>query len=233
MAPLKPGPCVTALRLSILLFLCLPLPARTLSRYALLLEDPPAAKAKSVVRTGMGPEVKAASLVLKQKQNNLRAELSRRKFQVTGASQLLVNAVYVVAAPARLAELSHLPGVRRVAFLPPLHFSLDHAEQLVNTAGAWNFLGGMSSAGLGIKIAVIDTGIDQTHPAFQDPSLTPPAGYPICQPADCAFTTNKVIVARSYIRQEGAGSDPNNPAADSRPDDFLHAITRDMARRSP
>jgi len=35
-----------------------------------------------------------------------------------------------------------------------------------------------------------------------------------------AFTNNKVIVARSYVRQLGAGSNPKNPAADSRPDDY-------------
>jgi uncharacterized protein (TIGR03437 family) len=48
-----------------------------------------------------------------------------------------------------------------------------------------------------------------------------PAGYPMCNVSDCAsFTNNKVIVARSYIRELAAGSDPNNPAADSRPDDY-------------
>lgn len=168
----------------------------------------------------MGPEVAAAAVTLREKQNSLRAELLRRKFHVMGSSQLLLNAIYVDAVPARLAELSHLPGVRRVAFLPPVHPALDHAEQLVNTAGAWNLLGGMSNAGLGVKIAVIDSGIDQTHPAFQDPSLSPPGGFPICQGGDCAFTSNKVIVARSYIAQQGAGGNPDDPAADSRPDDF-------------
>ncbi len=202
-----------------LVLLCAPLGARTLSRYALLLQDPPAAAARSVVRIGMGPEVAAAAAVLREKQNSLRAELLRRKFHVTGATQLLVNAVYVVADPSRLAELSSLPGVRRVAFLPAVRPSLDHAEQLVNLAGAWTAFGGMSNAGTGMKIAVIDTGIDQTHPAFQDATLTMPAGFPICQRGDCAFTSNKVIVARSYVAQEAAGS-PDNPAADSRPDDF-------------
>jgi uncharacterized protein (TIGR03437 family) len=202
------------------ILLSAPLMARTLSRYALVLQDPPAAAARSVVRLGMGPEVSAASRVLGDKQNALRAELLRRGLHVTGASQVLVNAVYVAADPSRLADLSHLPGVRRVQFLPPLHRSLDHAEQLVNTAGAWNLLGGVSNAGRGVKIAVIDSGIDQTHPAFQDASLTPPAGFPLCQADDCAFTNNKVIVARSYIRQAGAGSNPDDPAADSRPDDF-------------
>ena len=71
----------------------------------------------------------------------------------------------------------------------------------------------------GIKIAVIDSGIDQTHPAFQDPLLTPPPGFPKCLPEDCSFTNNKVIVARSYIRQQAAGTAPD-PAADSRPDDY-------------
>jgi uncharacterized protein (TIGR03437 family) len=209
--------CATIL---VILLCFFPLSARTLSRYALLLDEPPAAKSKSVVRMRMGPEVAAAAHALRQKQDNLRAELLRRKFQVTGATQLLVNAIYVAAEPSRLAELKRMPGVRRVAFLPPVHLALDHAEQLVDTAGAWTFLGGMSNAGLGVKVAVIDTGIDQTHPAFQDPSLTVPEGFPLCQPQDCGFTTNKVIVARSYIRQAGAGTDPTNPAADSRPDDF-------------
>ena len=202
-----------------LLAMWIPLSARTLNRYALLLQDPPAAAARSVVRLGMGPEVVAAGTAIRGKQNLLRAELTRRKFHVTGSAQMLVNAVFVAADTARAAELSQLPGVRRVVFLPPVRKALDQAEQLVNTPAAWDFLGGMSNAGAGIKIAVIDSGIDQTHPAFQDSSLAPPAGFPICQPEDCAFTNNKVIVARSYIRQEAAGSSPD-PAADSRPDDF-------------
>lgn len=208
-----------------LLLLCVPVAARTLNRYALLLQDPPAAAARSVVRIGIGPEVVAARIALRGKQDTLRGELLRRNFHVTGASQVLVNAVYVAADPSRAAELSRVPGVRRVAFLPLLKPALDHAEQLVNTSAAWDFFGGVSNAGLGVKIAIIDSGIDQTHPAFQDPLLTPPPGYPICQPEDCAFTNNKVIVARSYIRQQAAGSPPD-PALDSRPDDYSRAITR-------
>ena len=98
--------------------------------------------------------------------------------------------------------------------------NLNRATQLVNAPAAWTALGGVQNAGAGIKIAIIDTGIDQTHPAFQDSSLAMPAGYPICSGSDCAFTSNKVIVARSYVRLVAAGSDPQNPAADSRPDDY-------------
>src|ERR1700686_11566 len=97
---------------------------------------------------------------------------------------------------------------------------LNRANQLLNGPAAWNGLGGIPNAGAGMKIAIIDTGIDQTHPAFQDSSLAMPAGYPICTGSECAYTNNKVIVAGSYVRQLAAGSDPNNPAADSRPDDY-------------
>lgn len=74
-----------------------------------------------------------------------------------------------------------------------------------------------------MKVGILDYGIDQTHPALQDSSLSMPKGYPICtdgHPEDCAYTTNKVIVARSYTRLVAAGSNPSNPAADSRPDDY-------------
>src|SRR5207248_3054576 len=50
-----------------------------------------------------------------------------------------------------------------------------------------------------------------------------PAGFPKFTEGhaeDRAYTTNKVIVARSYVRQIAPGSDPANPAANSRPDDF-------------
>jgi uncharacterized protein (TIGR03437 family) len=169
-----------------LLLLLTPLSARTLTRYALLLQDPPAGTSRSA------------------QQKPLLSELARRKITVTGVSQLLLNAIYVVADPARKLEISRLPGVRRIVFLPTLKPALDHAEQLVNTSAAWTLLNGPANAGLGIKIAVIDSGIDQTHPAFQDPRLTPPPGYPVCQPQYCAFTNSKVIVARSYIPQDSA-----------------------------
>jgi subtilisin family serine protease len=58
----------------------------------------------------------------------------------------------------------------------------------------------MSNAGAGIKIGIIDSGISNTHPAFQDPSLTAPPGFPIVPNfLDSAVANNKIIVARSYV----------------------------------
>ncbi len=46
-----------------------------------------------------------------------------------------------------------------------------------------------------MKIAIIDEGIDQTHPFFSPAGYTMPAGYPKGQ---TAYTTAKVIVARAF-----------------------------------
>ena len=59
--------------------------------------------------------------------------------------------------------------------------------------------GGIENAGAGLKIGILDTGIDIDHPAFADPSLRAPPGFPKGRPEDLAFTNNKVIAARSYV----------------------------------
>jgi len=63
---------------------------------------------------------------------------------------------------------------------------------LINAVQAW---GGSQTAGAGLKIAIIDTGIDQNHPYFDPTNFVMPPGFPL---GDQAFTTNKVIVAKVF-----------------------------------
>ena len=186
------------MRLALWTILLFAVPVLAQTRYAVILNDPP----------------------VEARHEALRKELTRRAFTITGSAKILLNAVFVTAPEDRVDELKSLPGVKGVVALRRRKLNLNRATQLVNAPAAWTALGGVQNAGAGIKIAIIDTGIDQTHPAFQDASLAMPAGYPICSGADCAFTSNKVIVARSYVRLVAAGTDPQNPAADSRPDDY-------------
>ncbi len=158
---------------------------------------------------------------LAQTQNALRAQLESRKIRVLGSVQRVLNAMFVRATEAQAAEIRALPGVKAV--IPSRRYSLKDPLTLSDVQAAWNAsaVGGESKAGEGLKIAIIDSGIDQTHPSFQDSALTAPAGFPVCDvPANCAFTSNKVIVARSYVSYLTAGSSASDPAADSRPDDL-------------
>jgi uncharacterized protein (TIGR03437 family) len=158
------------------------------------------------------------------RQQAVLSQLRARNFQVTGSVSTLLNAIFVTTTPDRVAELQAIPGVTGVRILAPVERHLNKAVQLSNAPTAWNVVGGQQNAGAGMKIAILDTGIDQTHPAFQDSSLTVPKGFPKCNvQSDCDnFTNNKVIVARSYVPQivQGNISNPSNPAADSMPDDY-------------
>jgi uncharacterized protein (TIGR03437 family) len=193
------------------------------NQYILLLEDAPVS-ARFASREQMRTDAAVAyRQQIETRQAAVRQELASRNFQVLGSVSVLLNAVFVGAPASRVAELQSIPGVAGVRPMRRFQLALNQATQLMNAPAAWNALGGQPNAGKGIKIAILDSGIDQTHPAFQDSTLPMPAGFPICtnsHPEDCAYTTNKVIVARSYVRMLAAGSNPRNPAVDSMPDDY-------------
>ncbi|MFN7922441.1 MAG: S8 family serine peptidase [Bryobacteraceae bacterium] len=189
------------------------------NRYTLILEDPPVAERFATREGTRSAEAKRYQAHIETRQKALKAELMARHIEVTGSVSLVLNAVFVVAPAERLAELKSLPGVKSVSPGRVFKRKLSRATQLMNAPAAWSALGGQTNAGRGVKIAIIDTGIEHTNASFKDPSLPMPSGYPLCTPGDCAFTSNKVIVARSYVRQLAAGS-AGNPAADSRPDDY-------------
>jgi len=201
----------------------LPAAAPPSHEWMLLLSEPPVVQQYP----GRMEQTRAVSEAYRQHlrdvQSNLRAQIAARSIAVTGAVQHLLNGIFVIATPAQAVALRSLPGVTGVA--PMRRFHLADQLTLSDVQQAWNSasIGGASNAGAGIKVGIIDTGIDQTHPSFQDSSLTPPAGFPKCDTytlgtateSDCAFTTNKVIVARSYVSSITPGASPS----DSRPDD--------------
>jgi uncharacterized protein (TIGR03437 family) len=185
----------------VLAFVPLAAEART-SRYILVLSDPPVAK--------LGAPARIAAA-----QRDIAAELASRKIRMTGAVNGVLNAVFVTADEGQRAQLAKLPGVIAVADDLPYKRLMVTAVDLHRVSQAWDAAGGAANAGAGVKIAVLDTGIDQQHAAFQDPGLSFPPGYPRCNASDCAYTSAKVIVARSYVSQLELANSP----ADSRPDD--------------
>ncbi|NIR39889.1 MAG: S8 family serine peptidase, partial [Actinobacteria bacterium] len=78
----------------------------------------------------------------------------------------------------------------------------------------WGGLGGEADAGSGVKVAIIDTGIDVTSPFFDDAGYDGTAQIDKCpdQDLDTATdnTNNKVIVCRVYA--SGSAGENDNPA---------------------
>ncbi len=99
-----------------------------------------------------------------------------------------------VALPERdVARLGALPGVRDVFRSGRYVLASGPAGGQIGAPQLW--APGLANAGEGIKIGIIDGGVDQNHTFFDPASYTMPAGFPKGQ---TAFTTAKVIVARSF-----------------------------------
>jgi len=164
--------------------------------YALILQDAPVAQASHSRAELLGAASRTQAAKIRTAQSGVLAELHQRGVRVTRTTQLLANAVFVHTDAKTAAQLASIAGVARVQYLPPVTPDLTTALGLENVSAAWSAVGGVGNAGAGMKIGIIDTGIDQNHPGFQDSSLKPPSGFPRGDPN---FTNNKVIVARSYV----------------------------------
>jgi uncharacterized protein (TIGR03437 family) len=193
-----------------------------LDRFALFLEEPPLAKTLTLKKDGRRLASDDHRRRIEASQQILRQALAERDIRVIGSTQLLTNAVFVFAPGARMKDLRALPGVARVQRMRPLRRHMNAALDVVNARNAWPIVGGAGSAGAGRRIAIIDTGIDNTHPSFQDVSLRAPEGFPRCFPDDegCPYSNNKIIVSRSYVDLLVYTPDAPSGPEFSRPDDL-------------
>jgi minor extracellular serine protease Vpr len=165
-----------------------------------LSEEPPAANAARSPKGRRAAAIQDRRTVVREQQRHASRALRGLGADVFAAVDTVANALLVSVPDGRREQLSRLAGVRRVYPVREVKLMLDHALPLHSVPEAWAILGGEDRAGAGIKIGIIDTGIDQSHLAFQDPSIPMPEGFPrVNDPSDLAFTSNKVIVARSYL----------------------------------
>lgn len=149
---------------------------------------------------------------LQAEQRMVRARLAERGIQVLESLDTVANALVVRAPESEAALLPGIPGVARVHRVYEVRLLLDRALPLSGVPDAWRRIGGMDQAGAGVKIGIIDTGIDHEHPGFQDPSLNVPEGFPkVAREEHRAYTNNKIIVARTYENLLGsAGGNPRD-----------------------
>src|SRR5947208_5363735 len=99
----------------------------------------------------------------------------------------------VVLPRGQVGRLETLPGVARVYRSVEYHSLLDESVPLINAPELWGPT--RANAGQGIKIGIIDDGVDQAHRFFSPAGFTMPSGFP---KGNTAFTTTKVIAARAF-----------------------------------
>jgi minor extracellular serine protease Vpr len=122
------------------------------------------------------------------------------KAKITGSWDLSLNAVSVQLNGTTLETLAKAPQAKHVEYVGLYHPNpasppIDPDLALISAQAAWvsSQVGGVANAGKGVRVAIIDSGIDITHPCFSG------AGYPATQQlGDSAYTNNKVIVAKVF-----------------------------------
>jgi subtilisin family serine protease len=118
--------------------------------------------------------------------------------------EVALDGVSVVLPASDLARLRALPGttvwptvtyhsLRNSAAPAMAKPSLNRGPTLIGAPALWG--PALATAGQGIKIGLVDDGIDEAHPYFNGSGFAYPAGFP---KGNRAYTTPKVIVARAF-----------------------------------
>ena len=107
--------------------------------------------------------------------------------------QVVLNGLAVFLPADRIARLERIPGIAHVTKSVAYHRQLDVAPGLINATTLWG--SDLASSGQGVKIAILDDGIEVDHPFVSPAGFTAPPGFPR---GDTRFTSAKVIVARAF-----------------------------------
>jgi len=113
---------------------------------------------------------------------------------ISGEFDISLNAVSVKLNGATLDQVAASSMVRSAQYQGVYYpNAVDPDLAIVKAPEAWARAGGPANAGAGVKVAIVDSGIDAAHPCFSD------AGYPAqAQVGQTKFTNNKVIAARVF-----------------------------------
>jgi subtilisin family serine protease len=106
---------------------------------------------------------------------------------------VVLNALAVVVPADSVARLEQVDGIAAVHRSSRYRPQLDRSPAAIGAPALWG--PGLPTAGQGIKIGIIDDGIDHRHPFFDPTGYVMPPGFPKGQ---TAYTTAKVIAARSF-----------------------------------
>ncbi len=103
---------------------------------------------------------------LRAQQDALHGQLASAGAKIVGQMQDAYNGIQVVVPQKNLVQLASLPGVTAIHAVPSFKPANIHGVPLIGAPQAWDNTG---ATGAGVKVGIIDTGIDYTHADFGGP----------------------------------------------------------------
>lgn len=152
--------------------------------------------------------------------------------EVTRRFEIVYGGVAATVPGNRIREILRVPGV--VAVQPDSRNRLltDSSTDFINAPAAYEALGGEATAGAGMLLGNLDSGVWPEHPSFDDPGTLPPydgpelaCGYgdnPLT-PADDPFVCNdKLVGGAAFVDTYNSYVDDDYRYADSARDSDGH-----------
>lgn len=144
------------------------------------------------------PAVKKYGNKLQAQRENYKKWLAKQLPQVEVVTEYDVtfNGIGLKLNGASLKDVSRGPGAIKSGYSATYRKAMSESTGLIHAEAVWDSLGGQAGAGEGMKVGIIDSGIDQTH-EFLEPNegMTYPEEFP---KGDTSLTTPKVVVAKVF-----------------------------------
>ncbi len=139
----------------------------------------------------------------------IRRHRSHTGMRVTAQTQMVLNAVFANVDAARIADLANDPEVARIT--PVGNYKLYLSETVPYIGAAAVQAEGFD--GTGVRVAVLDSGIDYTHAEFGGAGTV--AGYEAAHDDPVSsgglFPTARVVGGYDFVGEEWSGAEDSPP----------------------
>lgn len=176
-------------------------------------------RALSAARSISEPEQDAIKQRVRAQHQWIRPSLEGYGAKVLGEFHGAINGMKIEVQPSKIASIAALPGVVSVLPVPRHHRDNVNSVPYIGTPYVWQLVPGLR--GEGVKVGIIDTGIDYTHANFGGPGTV--AAYQAAAaastgPADPALFGPSAPKVKGGIDLAGDDYDANTPGSVPKPD---------------